>query len=87
MALVACAAVVVRAARYSEQFFQVAPVPTVKPADLAHAEEPRPTWMRVDVVTIDRHVPATVRVTVPADPPADPVVDPVVEPEGRRADR
>jgi CBS domain containing-hemolysin-like protein len=38
------------------------------PADLAHSDEPATAWMRVDVLTIDRHVPATVRVTVPAAP-------------------
>ena len=39
------------------------------PGDLAHAGEPDPVWMRVDVLEIARHVPARVRVTVPADPP------------------
>jgi CBS domain containing-hemolysin-like protein len=39
------------------------------PGELAHAGEPDPVWMRVDVLTIERHVPALVRVTVPADPP------------------
>lgn len=39
------------------------------PGDLAHAGEPDPVWMRVDVLSIERHVPALVRVTVPADPP------------------
>ena len=38
------------------------------PADLAHSDEPEAVWMRIDVLTIDRHVPATVRVTVPAEP-------------------
>ncbi|WP_211374180.1 hemolysin family protein [Cellulomonas fimi] len=37
------------------------------PADLARADEPEAVWMRVDVLAIDRHVPATVRVTVPAE--------------------
>jgi CBS domain containing-hemolysin-like protein len=41
------------------------------PGDLARAGEPEPVWMRVDVLTIERHVPALVRVTVPADPPPD----------------
>jgi CBS domain containing-hemolysin-like protein len=39
------------------------------PGELAHAGEPDPVWMRVDVLEIERHVPALVRVTVPADPP------------------
>lgn len=39
------------------------------PGELAHAGEPDPAWMRVDVLEIERHVPALVRVTVPADPP------------------
>lgn len=39
------------------------------PGDLAHAGEPDPVWMRVDVLEVERHVPALVRVTVPADPP------------------
>ncbi|WP_199423064.1 hemolysin family protein [Actinotalea solisilvae] len=37
------------------------------PGDLAHADEPETVWMRVEVLSIDRHVPATVRVTVPAE--------------------
>ncbi|MFS0701311.1 hemolysin family protein, partial [Cellulomonas sp. 179-A 4D5 NHS] len=40
------------------------------PADLAHADEPAPVWMRVDVLELERRVPALVRVTVPAEPPA-----------------
>lgn len=39
------------------------------PAELAHADRAEEVWMRVDVLEVDRHVPATVRVTVPADPP------------------
>ncbi|GIG37795.1 hemolysin family protein [Cellulomonas pakistanensis] len=39
------------------------------PGELAHAGDPEPVWMRVDVLEIERHVPALVRVTVPADPP------------------
>lgn len=39
------------------------------PGDLALTEEPDPVWMRVDVLEIERHVPARVRVTVPAVPP------------------
>ncbi|WP_222848273.1 hemolysin family protein [Cellulosimicrobium cellulans] len=39
------------------------------PGELAHAGDPDPVWMRVDVLEIERHVPALVRVTVPADPP------------------
>ncbi|GIG24841.1 hemolysin family protein [Cellulomonas denverensis] len=39
------------------------------PGDLALSEEPDPVWMRVDVLEIERHVPARVRVTVPAAPP------------------
>lgn len=39
------------------------------PGDLARAEDPDPVWLRVDVLEIERHVPARVRVTVPADPP------------------
>lgn len=39
------------------------------PGDLAHAGDPDPVWMRVDVLEVERHVPALVRVTVPADPP------------------
>ncbi|RMI12540.1 hemolysin family protein [Cellulomonas triticagri] len=39
------------------------------PGELAHAGEPDPVWMRVDVLEIERHVPSLVRVTVPADPP------------------
>ncbi|WNB85848.1 hemolysin family protein [Cellulomonas sp. ATA003] len=38
------------------------------PADLALADPPAPVWMRVEVLAIERHVPATVRVTVPAVP-------------------
>lgn len=39
------------------------------PGDLAHQAHPDEVWMRVDVLSVDRHVPATVRVTVPAEPP------------------
>lgn len=39
------------------------------PAELAHADHAEEVWMRVDVLEVDRHVPATVRVTVPAEPP------------------
>lgn len=39
------------------------------PGDLALSEAPDPVWMRVDVLEIERHVPARVRVTVPAAPP------------------
>ena len=39
------------------------------PGDLALAGEPDPVWLRVDVLELERHVPARVRVTVPADPP------------------
>jgi CBS domain containing-hemolysin-like protein len=39
------------------------------PAELAHADRAEEVWMRVDVLEVDRHVPATVRVTVPAEPP------------------
>ncbi|WP_206155769.1 hemolysin family protein [Cellulomonas taurus] len=39
------------------------------PGDLALTETPDPVWMRVDVLELERHVPARVRVTVPADPP------------------
>lgn len=39
------------------------------PAELAHADQAEEVWMRVDVLEVDRHVPATVRVTVPAEPP------------------
>jgi len=42
------------------------------PADLAHSGDPETAWMRADVLTIDRHVPATVRVTVPAEGPVTP---------------
>lgn len=42
------------------------------PADLggafAHADRVEEVRMRVDVLEVDRHVPATVRVTVPAEP-------------------
>jgi CBS domain containing-hemolysin-like protein len=40
------------------------------PADLALAGDPVPVWMRVEVLEVERHVPALVRVTVPAQPPA-----------------
>lgn len=40
------------------------------PADLAHADEPAPVWMRVDVLALERRVPGLVRLTVPAEPPA-----------------
>ena len=39
------------------------------PGELAHAGEPDPVWLRIDVLTLERHVPALVRVTVPAAPP------------------
>ncbi|WP_208012517.1 hemolysin family protein [Cellulomonas shaoxiangyii] len=39
------------------------------PGDLAHAGAPDPVWMRVEVLGLERHVPALVRVTVPAAPP------------------
>ncbi|WP_454051862.1 hemolysin family protein [Cellulomonas sp. Marseille-Q8402] len=39
------------------------------PGELAQAGDPDPVWMRVDVLEIERHVPALVRVTVPAEPP------------------
>lgn len=39
------------------------------PAELARSDAPEPVWMRIDVLEIERHVPATVRVTVPAEPP------------------
>ncbi|MBU5423183.1 hemolysin family protein [Cellulomonas hominis] len=39
------------------------------PGELAHAGEPDPVWLRIDVLEVERHVPALVRVTVPADPP------------------
>ncbi|WP_136518308.1 MULTISPECIES: hemolysin family protein [Cellulomonas] len=39
------------------------------PGDLALAGTPDPVWMRVEVLAVERHVPALVRVTVPAEPP------------------
>lgn len=39
------------------------------PAELAHAERAEDVWMRLDVLAVERHVPALVRVTVPAEPP------------------
>ena len=39
------------------------------PADLASADEPEAVWMSVEVLDVERHVPALVRVLVPADPP------------------
>lgn len=39
------------------------------PADLASAEEPDVVWMSVEVLDVERHVPALVRVLMPADPP------------------
>jgi len=50
------------------------------PAELARTDEPEAVWMRIDVLAIERHVPATVQVTVPAEPP------PTAE-EVRRAER
>ncbi|AEE47671.1 hemolysin family protein [Cellulomonas fimi] len=39
------------------------------PAELAHAGRSEEVWMRLDVLAVERHVPSSVRVTVPAEPP------------------
>ena len=47
------------------------------PAHLALPDPPEPVWMRVEVLAIERHVPSTVRVTMPVEPAvaAVPAVD------------
>lgn len=39
------------------------------PAELARADRPDEVWMRLDVLAVERHVPSSVRITVPAEPP------------------